>query len=349
MKKLLKIILIVLLVAVVAVAGLFLWLTIAEYKPLPVEDAEYMCAGDNDFVRTGEALRVVSWNIGYAGLGADSDFFMDGGKNVMAADKATVAKYLDGIEATLKRLDPDIAMLQEVDKDSRHSYGTDEVYRLWMTGYSFAPNYVCPFVPFPLPPIGRVNSGVMTTTDDVYIESAQRIALPCPFSWPIRVANLKRCLLVSYLPIEGSDKKLVMVNLHLEAYDNGEGKIAQTRQLIDFITGEYEQGNYVIAGGDFNQAFPGSLEAYPTDPKLWEPGILDVGEIPEGWTLGYDLSSPSCRSLDRPYDASDEGFIRYVIDGFIVSPNITVNRVETVDEGFANSDHNPLQLSVTLN
>lgn len=100
-----------------------------------------------------------------------------------------------------------------------------------------------------------VNSGLLTTT--VYdIDSAERISLPCPFNWPVSTANLKRCLLVSYLPISGTSSKLVIVNLHLEAYDDGEGKIAQTKQLREFIQSEYEKGNYVIAGGDFNQIFP---------------------------------------------------------------------------------------------
>ena len=40
--------------------------------------------------------------------------------------------------------------------------------------------------------------------------------------------NLKRCLLIERLPIENSDKELVLINLHLEAYDEGEGKAKQT-------------------------------------------------------------------------------------------------------------------------
>ena len=31
------------------------------------------------------------------------------------------------------------------------------------------------------------------------------------------------------VPIAGTKKELVMINLHLEAYDNGEGKVKQTR------------------------------------------------------------------------------------------------------------------------
>ena len=161
---------------------------------------------------------------------------------------------------------------------------------------------------------------------------------------------MKRCLLVNYLPIEGTNKQLVMVDLHLEAYDSGEGKIAQTKQLMGFLQKEYEKGNYVIAGGDFNQVFPGSLELYPnTHPDLWLPGVLEEASLPEGFQFAYDLTTPSCRLLNQPYDPSDTVNTQYyVIDGFILSPNVQLDEVKVLDEGFANSDHNPVQLQVTL-
>lgn len=39
------------------------------------------------------------------------------------------------------------------------------------------------------------------------------------------------------------------------AYDDGEGKLAQTKMLSDLLQKEVEKGNYVIAAGDFNQSF----------------------------------------------------------------------------------------------
>ena len=200
-------------------------------------------------------------------------------------------------------------------------------------------------------PIGKVNSGLLSISR-YQVAEAERISLPCPFTWPLRIANLKRCLLVTYLPIEGSDQKLVLVNLHLEAYDSGEGKIAQTKQLREFIQSEYQKGNYVIAGGDFNQVFPRSLDHYPnTHPELWTPGTLDYDMLPEepGWQLVSDLSSPTCRLLNQPYDPGDTLNTQYyVIDGFIISPNIQLDLVETLNAGFENSDHNPVRLQVTL-
>ena len=356
MKKALKVVLCV-LGAVVALAALgILFLTITEYRPADVEQLEVICEEHDGGVadpvspqlQAGEELTVLSWNIGYAGLGEDEDFFMDGGTKKTSADKATVEKYLNGISDTLGVLSPDLMMLQEVDVDSARTYRIDESTYVIRGKGVHALNYSCPYVPIPWPPIGRVNSGLFTTTR-YEISSAERIALPCPFSWPVSTANLKRCLLVSYLPIEGSDKQLVLVNLHLEAYDDGEGKIAQTKQLREFIQSEYEKGNYVIAGGDFNQVFPGSLDIYPIiDPELWAPGVLDENLLPDGWTLAYDLDSPSCRLLNQPYDKDDENTQHYVIDGFILSPNVELTDVQTLGLDFGSSDHNPVFINVKL-
>lgn len=157
--------------------------------------------------------------------------------------------YFEGVSQALDELDADVYMLQEVDEDSARSYGTNEV-KSFSEGrnahsWAYAQNYLCPFVPFPWPPMGRMNSGIMTTADyAVQGGTAERIALPCPFSWPVRTANLKRCLLITRYQIPELDSELVVVNLHLEAYDDGEGKAAQTAMLFEVLEAEYAKGSY---------------------------------------------------------------------------------------------------------
>ena len=351
--KIFKTLLLILLVLVLAIGALVAWLSVTEYKPASIEALRPLRGDASDKLPAGAQLDILSWNIGYAGLGAGSDFVMDGGEHMRAADKATVQQYLAGIEATVSEGDYDLVLLQEVDSNSTRTYSINEAKTLAFGDAYYALNYSCGFVPNPstylIDPMGKVNSGLLTLSD-YEIESAERHALPCPFSWPLRTMNLKRCLLVSRLPIEGSDKELVLVNLHLEAYDDGEGKIAQTRQLMGFLEEEYLKGNYVIAGGDFNQVFPGALEAWPNEhPENWIPGVLEESSLPEGFSFVYDLDTPSCRLLNQPYDPSDTANTQYyVIDGLIVSPNVKLDSAETLDLGFANSDHNPVRLTVTL-
>jgi len=213
---------------------------------------------------------------------------------------------------------------------------------------AFAYNYHCAFVPFPWPPLGKVESGLATCTA-FQVTEATRESLPVPFMWPVRAANLKRCLLVERIPVEGSDKELVVVNLHLEAYDDGEGKEMQTKQLMQLLKAEYLKGNYVIAGGDFNQVFEDAQGAYPLlDEGYWQPGVLKNSDLPNGLRYMYDASVPTCRLLNEPYSGVRAETQLYVIDGFIVSDNVHVNHVETVDLNFAHSDHQPVYLQVTL-
>ena len=139
-----------------------------------------------------------------------------------------------------------------------------------------------------------------------------------------------------------------MFNLHLEAYDSGEGKIAQTQMLAELMNAE--KGNYVIVGGDFNQIFSSEdASLYPAQPGKWTAGEIDVTQFGDGWQFLMDETVPTCRSLDQPYaGAEKEGFQYYLIDGFIVSENLRVDAVETQDLDFQVSDHNPVLLRVTL-
>ena len=342
---------IVLLVIILLLVGLVGWLTATEWKPADVEDAAIQAADSSrqEVLRPGEAVKVLTWNTGYAGLGEEADFVLDGGKTSNPESEEVVNKNMMGIEALISQADADILMLQEVDTNSARTYDKNQwtAYHSTLQFYdsAFAFNYRCHFVPFPpTDPIARVNSGVATFSR-YGLEGATRQSLPVPFTWPMRIANLKRCLLVSRVPILDSDRELVMVNLHLEAYDDGEGKIAQTRQLVSLLEEEYEKGHYVIAGGDFNQVFPGAKHEVK-ETSAWVPGRLN--DLENGWNYLFDDSTPTCRLLNQPLDLNDPLTQFYTIDGFIVSPNVEVTSVKTLDAGFTYSDHNPVELQVKL-
>ena len=155
------------------------------------------------------------------------------------------------------------------------------------------------------------------------------------------------------MPVEGSDKELVIVNLHLEAYDSGEGKIAQSKLLKQILLDEAKKGNYIIAGGDFNQQFSNvDTGKYATLDGVWQAPIIDVTEFGDDLRFLADSEVPTCRSLDKilisapSRDYSD--FQYYIIDGFIVSKNIEVEQMYTENLGFVCSDHNPVIMDFKL-
>ncbi|MDR1074499.1 MAG: endonuclease/exonuclease/phosphatase family protein [Treponema sp.] len=349
-----KITIILILVAAGGFASLLAYLTITEYRPKPVEAVEIAGSAKRSasrYVQAGVPLKIVAWNIGYGALDASEDFFMDGGKTVRSP-KARVEENIKGVREFIVQSAADIILLQEVDVRSHRSYYIDEAAYLaekWIGSTTFAPNFLTTFVPFPFPEcIGAVKSGVLTMNAFISTE-ASRIALPVPFKWPVRVANLKRCLLVERLPVAGGGE-LVLVNLHLEAYSSGEGRMAQMNLLIDFLKVEYAKGNYCIAGGDFNQTFPGVDERVfrVKNTEHFVPGILSPDMLPAGWRFATGAGTPSSRLLNEPYSGDPETTQLYVIDGYILSPNTELTSVNTVDAGFRYSDHNPVSLEVVL-
>ena len=104
----------------------------------------------------------------------------------------------------------------------------------------------------------------------------------------------------------------------------------------------------VIAGGDFNQTFEG-MDTYPIkDQENWTPGIVGAYDIPEGFSLFATDDVPTCRLLNAPYSGNYEDSQVYVIDGFIVSDNLQVTMLQNVDTGFVYSDHQPVQMQVSM-
>jgi len=366
-KRILKIAGIVLGVLVLLVAAVFGWLTITEFRPK--EREKVPVTGDTsavkyaEGVKSGDSLTLMTWNLGYGALGDNADFFMDGGKGVKTASRKRVQDNLTGIISAVRFIDPDVAFFQEVDRNSHRSSNIneektilDELSSHRDTPYnsSFAYNFKVKFVPYPIPPIGKVNSGIMTMTD-LGVTGAERIKLPCPFSWPVRLGNLKRCLMVSRVPVRDENgnptgRELVLINLHLEAYDSGEGKIEQTRVFRSVLQEELDKGNYVIAGGDFNQTFSNvDTSMYPEYEGKWKCGRIDISEFSSELQFVMDNHAPTCRSLDRKYEGADkETFQYYMLDGFIVSSNVQVDEVSTLGLDFQYTDHNPVVMRITL-
>ena len=275
MRGVLRVLVTLIVIVVVAAAGLIVWLWIAEYRPAGEETVAATAGVKHDVVQAGETYHIVTMNVGYGGLGRNRDFFMDGGEDVMPESKGEVEQNLSGILSALHSQKADLVLLQEVDLSSKRSFHINEaeVFRAGLSmGKAFAYNFKAPFVPYPIPFIGKVESGLLSLSN-LKVEEAWRVSLPNAHSWPIRLANLKRALLVQRLPIDGSDQSLVLINLHLEAYTTDEQRQKQLDTLFSLMEAEYKQGNYVIAGGDFNANFPGAEDWYPLTGRY----ALDAG------------------------------------------------------------------------
>ncbi|MDQ0061077.1 endonuclease/exonuclease/phosphatase family protein [Paenibacillus harenae] len=330
----------------VAIAALFLiYVTVVDYKPESELELE-ATHNSKQVLKQGDSVTATTFNIGYAGLDLGQDFFMDGGKTSRSSSKKQTEANLAAIADFLEKAQSDFFLLQEVDTGSSRSYQIDEAAELSdsLPDYdsTYAINYKVPWVPVPvLDPMGKVKSGLMTLSS-YQSASHTRYDLPGKESWPVQQMELDRAYIASRFPVEGG-RELVLINLHLSAFDKGGVIRKQQLEFLDgFVRKESDKGNYLIVGGDWNHSLPGTNpDAFDSEqewPEWLQPFPESFG--PEGLQWANDPATPSVRTLDIPYE-SGINFLA-VIDGFLVSPNIEIMSVSGHDLGFANSDHNPV-------
>ena len=303
----------------------------------------------------GTEYKLLSYNVGFCAYTPDFGFFMDGGKGSRAKSAEAVNEVIDGIVALIGEKDPDLLLLQEVDKRSQRACKVDEdaAFTEKLTGYTsvFAVNWDCAYLCYPFTkPHGAALTGIKTLSR-FGITAASRVELPVESSL-MKLIDLDRCYTVSRVPTENG-KEIVLYNFHLSAYTS-DGKIAieQLNILLSDMKREYEAGNYVIGAGDFNKDLLGnSAEVFGVAGEYgW------AQPIPEGTFDGtgisvvapFDAENPvaSCRNADGPYNPAQ---FRVTVDGFLVSDNVTVTSSRVVDTGYAYSDHNPVEMTFVLN
>ncbi len=300
-----------------------------------------------------KSINIITYNLGYLSLDNTQDFFMDGGKGVRPKNATTVTKNLAAVKNFIENQDADVYLFQEVDTNSKRSYYMNEydgLKEVFNGTASFAYMFKSLYIPYPiLEPVGHVESGNVTL-NKFNVKEATRIALPSAYSWPKRAVMYKNPILEERVEIKGSQKELVIYNVHLDAYGKKDGKGEQLNVLIENMKAEVEKGNYVIAGGDFNQTFPDvDLEKYPVvDTKNFVPTQLSADVLPEKWKFVTDASKPTSRLLNEVYTGNYDKTQLYVIDGYIVGPNIEVRKVETIENNFSYSDHHPVKIRIKL-
>ena len=316
---------------------------------------------------TGEEYTIITMNIGFGAYTKDFSFFMDSGvmldgtevagKNSTAQSKDIVLTNTHGAIGITSSFTPDFAFFQEVDIESTRSYKVNqlEMIRESFDDYasSFAYNFHSSYLLYPFnDPHGAVKGGIATFSKYQITES-MRYKLPIDESFPVKFFDLDRCFMITRIPVVG-DKELVLINVHLSAYDKGGVyRQLQLEKLNTILDREKNNGNYVIVGGDFNHDIADSINTFPTEQFVPEwVYVFDKEKLTTGYDFATSKEHPTCRSTDIPYQ---EG-VNYsvVIDGFIISDNIEEISVENVvtingeNVSFVYSDHNAVVLKFKL-
>lgn len=367
MKKIVKrlgiVLLCLLLLALLVVGGYVIYLQSLYYR---IEDETALTPQNNveATLQANGTYSALTYNIGFGAYDPEFTFFMDTGimtdgtfvqgTQSRASSEAHASANTQGSVALMQSLSPDFLLLQEVDTQSHRSHFIDQSAAVTdaFDGYVsvFSSNFHSAYLAYPpTNPHGKVQSGLLTL-GRYHMSSALRRSYPINETFPAKFFDLDRCFVIHRFPVDGGGE-LVLINSHMSAYDEGgTSRRAQLTLLQSILSQEYEKGNWVIVGGDFNHALGGTIEAFASQQQIpdWVSVLEDASDLPEGFsTVVADNMTQvaTVRSSDLPYTPG----VNYltVVDGFIVSANVQAT-AHNVDAAFAYSDHNPVLLTFTL-
>lgn len=310
---------------------------------------------------TMDGYSIITYNIGFGAYNHDFNFFMDEGvmkdgtkvkgKMSKAQNKETVLSNTNGSINVLSDYNPDFMFLQEVDTKSTRSYKVNQYQAIQEKFIDMASvhvsNFHSAYLAYPLfDNHGKSNSGIATFSK-YKIENVIRKSLEITNAFPAKFFDLDRCFSVSYLPVTNG-RYLVLINVHLSAYDEGGVyRKKQWEQLNEFLTYEYQKGNYVVCGGDFNHDIANSLNTFETKQEVPEWVYqLKQEDLCDNFRFATSNNVPTCRSTDMPYIKGENYSV--VVDGFIISDNVEILELFNIDNDFKYSDHNPVYLRFKL-
>lgn len=343
------------LIASIAILGslLFLvWIQISRYK-IDHRQTINILNPQTKVLHQGQVVTMMLWNISYGGVPAKMDFFYSGGTQIMLARE----EYQQNFGALLEQIylakdSVDFFLLHKVDTSSKRSYFTNQVQQIQEIlpefEASISLNFSVPYIPVPLDkPIGEVHSGMMYLSK---FGAGSSLLIPMDsenYYWPKKLFTAQRCMnLISY-PL--GNKKFHIINTHLSSYDfQGEYRLAQLKQIWEIADSLERRGDYVMVAGGWNMNPQGFKKyriknGYHAKPAFPE---IDSTIYFRGWKFDYSVDLPTSRDLRESYRHGSIGTT--IKDFFICSPNIGVLDVQTADQRFANSDHQPVYIKAFL-
>ena len=360
-KKILKIVGIVLAVILLALAGYIIYLYASYHRiednlPLQVEKSRNNAEEIYDMLTTDQKYSALTYNIGFGAYTPDFSFFMDGGKSSWAKSKKSVLETVQGAGKLAASKDPDFALIEEIDLDSTRSYHVNE-YNILKDSfpdyyYVFAQNYDSAFLFYPLTqPHGSNKSGIGLFSR-YPVTSALRRSFPVSTSFT-KFFDLDRCYSISRVPVDNG-KELVVFALHMSAYGNSDAiREGQIGMLAADMQKEYEAGNYILCGGDFNHDLKASADEENDEHESWAYPFPRE-ELPDHFSFCIDQLSEeqrsnlwnSARNADMEYVPGETYTV--TLDGFIISDNIKCLSYENINTGYSYSDHDPVYLEFEL-
>lgn len=333
-------------------AGVASWLRMQLWAPQDVRPAPVVCDADAPALPRGRAVKVLVWNVQFAGT-RKYEFFYDGGSRVHVPAE-DVRTSLDAIATVIREQDPDIVMLQEIDRGSDRTARIDEhaelLSRLSYPCSTSTPYHQVAYVPHPaFEHMGRVDMH-LSVFSRYRIDAATRTQLPLLVEpWWRQVFNIRRALLDVGLPVEGGGRFHVF-NTHLSAFSNGDGTLDRQVAVLDSaLTRATLAGDAFVLAGDLNALPPGDdatrLGKYAHEyPEPVSPVKRLFDRYAPIVPVPVYAAEPQRWRTYLPFGAA---LPDRTIDYAFTSRDVTVGEASVV-QALQVSDHLPLVFQVTL-
>lgn len=362
----------------VIVGCYFAYLQMSYERTMDKKALEVFSSPVDKYVTVGSSYKAITYDLasGMFSPSFSSAFFKstnaDGkevkGSSVKAASASDVEANLNGaitLVSSASYENTDFYFFQEVDVNSARSRNVDELAILQdsfkLYGAIMAQNYHTSFLFKPLfSPVGKINSGIATFTKyslDTWLPERRKV--PTETKLAGKYSRMDTCFTITRLKVRkvsGKPDDLVLVNVHFDETDDDELKASQLQVLYDYLTQEYtKNGSYVIVGGNFGSALA-TVNAESGAASASIGGVTSNFNTTSLAKIGFSFAVDTIGAFNGvgTYREQGRSYVRgesaeAVVDGFLVSANVGVIRVETINSGYAYSSHNPVCLEFVLN
>jgi len=246
MKRFLKYLSRFFLLLIVAFVIFFFWASSPTLEP---SEYQSMIANETKSTQKNDSIfSIVTYNIGYLS-GMTNNLAVESPKEFFDVNMAKVV-------SEIKKVKPDIMAFQEIDFDASRSYNVNQEEEISKLGFNYRAqtiNWDERYLPFPYWPIsmhyGKVVSG-QSIISKYPLKEQQRIVLQRVADAPFYrdAFYLERLAQVVKVVLNG--KEVVVINIHLEAYEK-ETRAKQFEEVLA-IFNQYKEIYPTILLGDFN-------------------------------------------------------------------------------------------------
>lgn len=289
MTRFLKILVSFLIILFLGLTGFYYWGSASVY---PVNDNNLIFKTDTiNSVLNDSIFSIATYNIGY----------LSGMTNNLpiAKPKSLFDKNLSKVKAVIADLNIDILAFQEIDYASARSFDVNQHLEIVKIGYQFigqTVNWDKRYLPFPYWPIsvqfGHVYSG-QSILSHYPILSQQRIVLDAVANAPFYRTAFYIDRLAQIDKIDLNGKEVIVINVHLEAYDKPT-RMKQTLAVLELYN-NFKDKFPTLLVGDFN-----------SDIKFTDASIAPIINSPDIGIAAYPKENyPNTSSSVNPIKRID--------------------------------------------